>query len=242
MLSLITKSARLADASRYGLRAAIAARDEARQAVIDARQTLERLLVVVDEADEAARGAANAARTANDFRQAWVRNGCRHSESRELQSLTAAASEAARTAESAALDATPVSKELTRLQSVVQSLQIDLRGREDDVLAEVNAIILAEQRQLLEDLERAAEVYRAARAKVVCLEKFFARDKYQPRHAANSGLVEAALERARILSWEKEREAPRARDYLDKTRREQEWLDSLTAPFRARAEELLSET
>ena len=76
------------------------------------------------------------------------------------------------------------------------------------------------------------------RAEVVCLEKFLATEKYSAVAAANSRVVEDALERGRIESWDRERENPRARDHLDKTDHEQRWLDELTQPFRERAQAL----
>jgi hypothetical protein len=223
---------------RARLKAAIAARDQAQRAVVESRETLERLESVVRLSDEAARGAADATQRANKFRSDWVQGGCKGSESHELKTLTDAAAEASKAAQTAALDAGAVRTELARAQDAVGQMQFEIREREGEIRAAVNEIIVAEARPLLERFERAAEQYRALRAEMLCLEKFLATEKYDSRQAANSRVIDDAMERARIVSWDTERANPRARDSLNRTHQEQEWLDGLTAPWRARAVQL----
>jgi hypothetical protein len=220
---------------RARLKAAIAARNQAQRTVVESRETLERLESVVRVSDEAARTAADAMRKANDFRKAWVRQGCRHTESHELQELTDAAAEASRLAGSASVNADAVQQELARARDHVGYQQSEIRDHEDEVSAAIGEILVAEARPLLERFERAAEQYRGLRAEVICLERLLATSKYEPKQAANSGVINATLEHATIQSWDKERENPQARDYLNRTHHEDDWLEGLMAPWRARA-------
>jgi hypothetical protein len=221
------------------LSSAKAARAAAHQDVIDARATLERLRVVVDKADDAAKAAADATQKANEARRDWVKDGCLRN-ARAHQELSDLAAELARAAELAAKDANVARPEYARAQERAQSLQIDLQGRERAIRVARDAIIVAEMKQELEELVQAADVYRAKRAKAQCLLDFLKpEDRYDTSQDANRSLVYDALERARIVDFDKEREGPRARDWLDKTNNEGKWIDSMMAPLRARAEELL---
>lgn len=238
MLSLLkTRAAPVT--SRDRLKAAIASRAQAMQAVSDAHQILERLESVVRLGDDAAREAADATLAANEARRRWVASGCSYSTARELQGLDDAAAAAARAAERAALDADAVRKQLVRAEDAVRSRQSDVRESDGKIRAAVNEIIVAEARPLIERFEAAADLYRGLRAEVVCLETFLATERYEALQAANSRVVEDVLDRARIVPFEQERANARARDYLDKTSHEQQWLEQLTAPWRARAEDLL---
>jgi chromosome segregation ATPase len=114
---------------REQLRAAIAARTEAQRKVAESREIVGRLRAVIDQADRAARAAANATREANEARQRWVRDGCL-SNAREHQALADAAAEAARVAQRAAADADAVSKELSRAEDAIRSAESDLRDSE----------------------------------------------------------------------------------------------------------------
>jgi hypothetical protein len=224
---------------RERLSAAKAARAAAHRNVIDAHATLERLQVVVDKADDAATAAAEATQKANESRREWVKDGCLNN-ARTHPRLSDVATELARAAELAAKDADVARPEYARVQSRVESLQIDLRGCDSTIRATCDAIIVAEQRNLLEELVQVADVYRAKRAKVVCLLNFLApADRYDTSQDANRSVVFDALERARIVDFERERENFVARDWLDKTNNEEKWLDSMTAPLRERAEELM---
>src|SRR5580692_6774864 len=101
LLAIVAGTHQAPTTDRAPLKAAIAARAAELQEIADARAALERLQAVVDRADDASRAAAATTRAANDFRRAWVAGGCKHSESRELQTLEDAAQEAARIAERA---------------------------------------------------------------------------------------------------------------------------------------------
>jgi hypothetical protein len=229
--------------ARTRLMAAIESRDRARQELEERREVLERLQTVVDRADVAARAAADATRAANDFRAEWVRAGCRYSESRELQSLADVATAAAGVAQRASVDADAIRKgnALRQAQSALESAQSDIRGSEDAITAAIAVIIAAEAGPTLERFERAAADYRAARSEVMgvlaVLEQEWSLDSKNRMNPAHEGeaAIEAALERGKIKSFHDEGEGQRARDYLDKTSHHQEWLASLSAPWRSRA-------
>lgn len=141
MISLLNR--RTAPERLEQLRAAISARDEAVKAIRQARETLERLESIVRASDAAGRAAADAANGAREARHRWVREGCRHSESRQLQTLDEAAAEASRVAQRATRDAEAVNRaELARAQDAVQSAQIAVQHREDEITNARAAIII----------------------------------------------------------------------------------------------------
>jgi hypothetical protein len=222
---------------RARLRAAIAVRGAAQQAVVDARQTLERLQAVIQVSDDAAIVAADAQQRAKEARKAWVRDGCL-SNAREHQTLAAAAAEAASAAQSATQDADAVRNELARAEDAVRVKEARIGSCDLEIRAAIGEILVFEASPLLERFERAAEEYRTLRAEVLCLEKLFATPQYEARQAVNQRVIYATLERATIKSWDRERENPRASDSLNGTHHEQDWLDRLTAPWRARAAQL----
>jgi hypothetical protein len=243
MLSLLKKRE---PSDRSRLIAAIEARGRARQEFEERRETLARLQTVLDRADAAARAAADATRAANDFRAEWVRAGCRYSESRELQSLADVATAAAGVAQRASVDADAIRKgnALRQAQAALESANVDVQGAEHAITAAIAIIIAAEATPTLERFERAAADYRAARAELMGVLKVLeqewsldSKNKMNPAHEGEA-VIEAALERGKIKSWHDEGERQRARDYLDKTSHHQDWLDSLSAPWRARAEAL----
>jgi hypothetical protein len=224
---------------RGRLLAAISARDQAAQQVTNARETLERLEAIVRASDDAARAASTATREAVETRQRWVREGCKFSGAQELEVLDAAAAEKSRAAGAATVNADAVRKQLSRAQGEIQDAQTDLRSREGEIRGAVNEIIVAEAEPLFKRFERAAAEWRGLRAQVICLEQFIATREFSYANAPNVRIVTDALERARIEPWDRERANPRASDHLNGTRHEQEWLDSLTRPWRVRAEALL---
>ncbi|MGO9036435.1 MAG: hypothetical protein ACLQKH_00470, partial [Steroidobacteraceae bacterium] len=130
--------------SRERLKSALAARAAAQGEVVKAREMLGRLQAVVAASDQAARAAAHATCAADEFRKQWVRGGCKHSESRELQALTDAAAEAAKAAQTTSINAAAVCKELARAQDAVQSRQNDIRHCEAEISIAVG-VILAEE-------------------------------------------------------------------------------------------------
>jgi hypothetical protein len=244
MLSILKRAA--PDASRARLKAAIVARDQAVQALIEKRETLERLESVVRTSDDAAKKAADTARDAREARQRWVASGCSFSTARELQTFDDAAAEAAAVAQRAATDAKEVSKAqaLARTQSAFDSAQVDIHGCEDAITGAIAVILAQEALPLIEALERAAEAYRTARAKLMGVRMVLAqpwtllnKDKMNPSWEGEQAIT-AALQRALIESWDGERKEPRARDSLDRTRNEEKWLDTLTQPWHERAEAL----
>jgi hypothetical protein len=224
--------------NRARLRQAIAARDAAQQSVIEARETLERLQAIVDQADDAARASAKATQRANQFRNDWVRGGCKHSDSHELKVLASAAADESKAAQAAAIDANAVRKELARAQGEIQLRQSEVGEREEEIAAAINEILVAESWSLLEHFEAIAQQYRDVRARVVCLKTLLKIKEYSERHAANQRIVDGVLDRCMIVAWDRERENPRARDHLNRTHDEQDWLDGLTRPWLERAAQL----
>jgi hypothetical protein len=126
------------------LKAAIAARDDAKQVAIAASETLERLQGIVGAADEAARAASSATRAANEARQRWVREGCTFSGGRELEVLDAAAAEKTRAAEGATVNADAVRKELARAEDAVKSARRNVEEHEDKIRYEIDLILVSE--------------------------------------------------------------------------------------------------
>jgi hypothetical protein len=243
-LSVVGASANRPD--REKLKAAIAARDAAQRAVVDSGDT-ERLQAVLDHADEAARMAADAAHRATEARRAWVLNGCPWTGTRELQALDDSAAQAARAAEAAGRDASAVRKSgaLARAASVVQDAQADVRGAEDKISAAISVIIAEEAAPLLQRFERIAEEYRAVRAEVMGVRMTLAqpwdlttKDKMNPAWEGERA-IEAALTRATIQSWAKERDTAHAADFVEGERgRAAGMFEGLMAPWRDRAAQL----
>lgn len=227
---------------RVALKAAIAARDAARQAVIEARETLERLQAIIDQADDAARTAASATSKAGETRKAWVRNGCTYSATRELQGLDDAAAEAARTAQSAALNADAVRKQFGRAEEAVKSKENDIQRCEEEITAAISVILAQEAAPLLERFEQLAEEYRGLRAQIMGLDlaltppwRLENKNRILPTAAA-AELVANAMERASIRSWHAERESARAIDFVrGHVGRDEATLEELAARWRDRA-------
>jgi hypothetical protein len=220
------------------LKAALAARDAAQQSVVDARATLERLEEIVHSSDDAAREATNAKQRAAEARRVWARSG-KHSDAVELLALDADAREKATEAERAAVDAAAVRNELGHALDMVRYQQSSIRECEDEISAAVGEILVAEATPvILERLDCAAAEYRQARAVAICFQSLLATERYEARQAINQRVIDDALERNLILPWDRERENPRARDVLNRTNHERQWLDGLTAPWRERAQEL----
>jgi hypothetical protein len=242
-LSVVTSSNR---PGRERLKAAIAARSRAQRAVTESGETVARLAAVIRNSDDAARAAANATHQATEARREWVRNGCKHSESRALQAIDDAAAEAARAAELAGRDADVINKTraLAHAESAVGSQQADLRGAEDDIGAAIGAILADELAPDLELLERLAADYRAARIRIMALMKLLNPSKwaYTPDRCASVAaydLIDAALGRATIKPWDEERDAADARDFVDGARgRDAEMLEQLRSKWRDRAAQL----
>ena len=223
---------------RGRLRAALAARSEAQHAVIEARAILERLESVIEQADDAARTASAAAVQAKEARQRWVRDGCL-ANAREHQVLSEDAAKAASVAQSAALDADAVSKELLRAQSAVQSAQVEVGHRDQEIAGAVGEILVMEQAPLLESLERAASEFRDLRFKAMALLRAVQPGRYEDQRAASydgARLVGATLERASIKSWDAERDAAQSHDFVEGARgRDEKQLEELVAHWRTRA-------
>jgi hypothetical protein len=234
MLSLL-KNRESSDRSR--LIAAIAARDQAKQAVNDQRETVARLQAVIDRADDASRAAAAATRAANDARQDWVRDGClQHAKTHHA--LAEAATEAARVAQSASADADAVRRELRRAQDDIDSRHVAVRGAEDEITAAIGVIVAEESAEVLAEFEAAAATYRQLREKAMAVSLTLAkpfgldyRNRMNPS-AEGESIVDAAIERAAIPSWSK---------HVDGRRDPQGYVDALTAPWRARIAALRGE-
>jgi hypothetical protein len=241
-LSVVGASANRPD--REKLKTAIAARQTAQQAVVESRETVERLQAVVDQADDAARTAATATHEATEARRQWVRGGCVHSASRELEHLDAVAAEAADVAKRAAVDANVIGKTgtLASAQSVLQSSQADVRYREKEIATETGAILAEEAAPLLAQLERAAAEYRLLRSQVKALQRVLDPPMYTDATAKSQDgarAIMAALVRATIRSWDEERDAADARDFVDGERgRDAATLEQMTLKWRERAAQL----
>jgi hypothetical protein len=230
--------------SRDKLKAAIAARDAADQAVVESRETVERLATVIRTSDDAARLASDASQRAAEARREWVRGGCVWSGARELQALDDSAAQAARAAESAGRDADVINKTrtLAHAQSVLQSAQTDVRHSENTITGAVGEIIAEEAATLLDQFERAAKEYRELRLQVKALQRVVAPDTYG-NHAAKSEagaqIVVAALVRAAIRSWDDERSSADAHDFVEGTLgRDAGMLEQASAPWLERAAQL----
>jgi hypothetical protein len=241
VLSVVTPST---PQNRGRLKDAIAARDKAQQGVAEYRETVERLATVIRTSDDAARLASDATQRAAEARREWVRNGCRHSEYRELQALDDAAAQASRAAESAGRDADVINKTrtLAHAQGVLQSAQTEVRYREEEISTAIGSIIADEAAPLLERFEHVAEEYRTLRAQVMAVQRVLDPDIYG-NHGAKSAdgarFVRASLGRATIRSWDQERDAADAHDFVEGERgRDAALFEGLTASHRARAAQL----
>jgi hypothetical protein len=210
-LALVGASTPRAD--RSALAAAIATRDAAVQAVAEAQSTLDHLQVIVDQAHDAARAAAKAARAVTEARAAWVAGGCKFSVQREIQALENQAEEDARAAERAALSATTVGAELARARSAIQDARSAVELHEREIADAVGQVIAAEEAQLLERFQRAATEYQVLRIQVMALRGSV--DAWEGRRYAAApsreavAAVDAGLEAGRILDFEREREDAR---------------------------------
>jgi hypothetical protein len=217
-LSVVGASANRPD--REKLKAAIAARDQAQQAVVESHETVERLAAVIRTSDDAARLASDTSQRAAEARREWVRNGCKHSESRELQALDDSAAQASRAAEAAGRDADVVNKTrtLAHAQSALQSAQADVRHSDKAISEAIGEIIASEQSDLLDQFERAAKEYRVLRFQVKALQRVVAPDTYG-NHAAKSEtgarIIREAMNRAYIESWDDERSAADSHDFIE---------------------------
>jgi hypothetical protein len=233
LLSILKKPA--PDHSR--LVAAIAARDQAKQAVNEQHETVARLQAVIERADEAARAASDATRAANDARQKWVRDGALQN-AKEHHALSEAATEAAQVAQRAGADADAVRRELRRAQDDIDSRHVAVRGAEDEITAAIGVIIAEESAELLAEFEAAAATYRQLREKAMAVSLTLAkpfgldyRNRMNPTHEGET-VVDAAIERASIKSWDR---------HVDSHGDASAYLATLTAPVRARIEALRGE-
>jgi hypothetical protein len=94
--------------------------------------------------------------------------------------LVDTASEAARVAERAALDADAVNKQLGRAQDAIQSAQVDVSSAEDKIAA-ARGLILAEQSRVLrERYIRLADEYREARCELKALDQLLDPPQWGP--------------------------------------------------------------
>jgi len=240
-VSLFGKRASLSVVEVGKLKAALAARDQAQQSVLDARATLERLESIVKLSNDASRAAADATRAANDFRASWVRNGCQYAASLELKALEDVAAEKSREAERAAVNGDAVALQLARARDLVQYAQGELRSREKDIAAERGAQLVAEQAQqeLLEDLLQSAARTRRLRYRAKALLRAVQPGQFEDQSAASSAaasVVEDAINAARVEDWERERSAAADHDFVQGRRGADEAaFEAEVRAFRARA-------
>ena len=198
-LSVVGASSGRPDRER--LRAAIAARDQAHQAVVESHETVERLAAVIRTSDDAARLASDATQRATEAHRAWVRNGCKHSESRELQALDNSAAQASRAAESVARDADAIRKTqtLAHAEGALRSAQADVRHSDKAISEAIGEIVASEQSDLLDQFERAAKEFRVLRFQVMALKRVVAPDTYGS-HAAKSEACRISPEWDHLIS------------------------------------------
>jgi hypothetical protein len=230
---------------REQLKAALASLDSAQQAVSEARERCARLQAIINASDDAARTAANATREANASRERWVRDGC-ISNAREHRALADAAAEATRTAERAALDAKAVSQELARAQSALESRELEIRGSDATVSAEIGAIIAMEEAaSLLQRYEESTNESRALRFQIKALQRVVDPDQYEDATAKSpvgARLVDDVLTRCRLLPWSQERDNARGTDFVSgHVGRDEAALEELASRWRARAAALLED-
>lgn len=226
---------------RERLKSALAAQATAKQAVIEARATVERLEAVIKAADDAAHTATQAARAVTDARTAWVQGGCQYSVARELQVLEDTAAEAARAAGRAAANTKPVSPELRRAQSAIDDARNHVRDCEHAITSEIGLIIAQEESALFEQYAQAADELRTLRVKLMALHSVV--DAWRPHGDSiapsreGAAMVDASLERGRIANWEQERESARPRHWVDEPQSDPAMgvFEECTARWRDRA-------
>jgi hypothetical protein len=210
---------------RAPLRSAIAAQAQAQQVVIGARKTLERLQAVIDQADDAAQAAAKSRQKVNEARKAWVANGCNFAGTLEIQALEEDAAEKAKAAQSAALNAEAVSQQVRRAKSVLDDATSDVRSRELEIADAMGALLVEEESSLLQKYAQSADELRALRVQVMALHTLV--DPWRPHRDAvapsreGASLVDAALQRGTIQSWDTERDASRPRHWADEPSRDE---------------------
>jgi hypothetical protein len=217
-LSVVGASSNRPD--REKLKAAIAARQTAQQAVVVSHETVERLATVLRTSDDAARMAADATQRATEARRAWVRGGCVWSESRELQALDDSAAQASRAAESASRDAEVINKTqtLAHAEGALRSAQADVRHSDKAISEAVGEIIASEQSDLLDQFERAAKEFRVLRFQVMAVRHVLDPDVYGnhvAKSAAGARIIREAMNRAHIASWDDERSSADAHDFVE---------------------------
>jgi hypothetical protein len=242
VLSVVGASANRPD--REKLKAAVAARQTAKQAVTDAHETVERLGTVIRTSDDAARMAADATQRATEARRAWVRGGCVWSESRELQALDDSAAQASRAAEAAGRDAEVINKSraLEYSEGALRSAQADARHSDKAISEAIGEIIASEQSDLLDQFERAAKEYLVLRFQVQALLRVVDPPwdaDAQSKSAAGARIIREAMNRAHIASWDDERSQAQARDFVHGDRDlDAATLDQASAPWFERAAQL----
>jgi hypothetical protein len=232
MLSLLKK--REPDHSQLDAEAAQA--DQQRK-VEAAREDVQRLQAVIDQGRDATSRASDAEAAAKDMMAAWGRGQPRAHD--EYDRLRAIADAAKREAENAGLAAVAASKNLVRANSVLQSAQVDLRGCENRIRAAKGLMLAKKAAPILESFERTAAKYRAERAEVMALHRVLSPGRYEDASlASNEGaiLVATTLDRAEIKDWDREREGPKARNFLDGHGGHDVEFEELMLQWRERAE------
>jgi hypothetical protein len=224
---------------RERLRAALTARDQARQAVVDAGAVVERIGGLIAAANDASRRAdqADAAHTA--ALKMWGRNGCDPVDAGEHERLAAIALEAARAVDAAKATATEASKNWARAEDAVRARQSDIGHCEVEISSVIGEIIATEQEAIFERYAQVANEYRQLRFQLVALHRALDPNKFDDQGARSTEgarLVEVALGRGAIKSWDQERYSAQSSDFVAGTRGADEGrLEELTAHWRARA-------
>jgi hypothetical protein len=224
---------------RARLRAALTARDQARQAVVDAGAVVERIGGLIAAANEASRRAdqADAAHTA--ALKAWGRNGCDPADAGEHERLATIALEAARAVDVAKATAAEASKNWARAEDAVKARQSDVGHCEVEISSVIGEIIAAEQEPIFERYALVADEYRKLRFQLMAVHRALEPgkyDDYQAKSSAGARLVEDALARGLVLPWDRERDNARGSDFVGgHAGRDEGALEDLIMRHRARA-------
>jgi len=148
---------------RTDLKAAIAQRDVAVEALEKARGVIAQMENVIDAAEEANRHAMNADQAAKTSLETWAQAGCDPQGDAEHEKLAAAADEARRIADHRRVAAEAARKGLEPAQAAVARAQSEMESCEREIMKEIGLILVAEGMPDTERGEELAAAYQAWR-------------------------------------------------------------------------------
>jgi chromosome segregation ATPase len=206
----------------------IAARDEVQRAVAAKSEIVQGLESAIHEFDEPERAKEAAEGALKDFRRTWAANGATYTDTLQLHAFEKDLKEKTAAAEHAAPNREALRRELARVQSSLESLHVDLQGCEKRITGAIAMMAVQEHADLLADLVKDAERYRTTQERVMGLRlalqrewSLLTKNSMDPSNAALT-LIDAAIDRAEIKSWEK---------HVDNRRDPQGFLATLKAPW-----------